>query len=632
MKPRVLLSLLAVLTCGIAAAADYTTERFAVDYAIDKDRLVTVTETIDVTFTAPSRGLIRTIPFRVRGNSGKLRQADFDLVSVEVDYGRGFQSELSKAAESGGDWKLRIGNAEVTHTGKATYRIQYTVRGALTDQNKNDALGPRTELYWNVIPAHWATAIDRAEGVIRFPEPAQGDTAARFLIGEARSRRGVEVHLDGKVVGGNPNLKAEFSGTRSVKFWTTRSMRSGEGITAVVALPKGTVKEGPATAEVPVTDELGRPYGGTQEALPGADLFSRPIPNNPLGYLLPLAVLPVVYLLAKPKMLPKSGPLTVRFEPPDGAGASEAGLLIDGNVDSRDIIAGIVALAQKGALRLRHEGGEVAGVTIEVLPFNHSRDTTPFEQRLYASLEPFGPVISPESLKGTFYPSYEALKQELYHDSIQKSWFRSHGSAGCPVGCLLAFVLICGGGMLVPMLGIPVVIGAVIALIGSLIILSKTTNLLPQGRKLRDQCLGLKEFITRANQRELNYMAQRMPDQAMFEELLPFAVAFDAVRQWTKAFEGIDLQPPDWYYGYDTYGTDYLWTSMLLNDMMYFDHTYSDAVSTPPVTSFDSGGGWGDGDSGFGGGFSGGSDSGGGSWDSGGSVDSGGGGGGGDSW
>jgi hypothetical protein len=131
-----------------------------------------------------------------------------------------------------------------------------------------------------------------------------------------------------------------------------------------------------------------------------------------------------------------------------------------------------------------------------------------------------------------------------------------------------------------------------------------------------------------------------MPDQAMFEELLPYAVAFDAVQQWTQAFAGLDLQPPDWYSGYDGYGgMDYLWTSLLLNDLMSMNQDYGHAVSEPPIpTSYGSGGGFSDGGSGCGdGGFSGGDSSGsswdsGGSFDSGGSSDSGGGGGGGDSW
>ena len=116
-------------------------------------------------------------------------------------------------------------------------------------------------------------------------------------------------------------------------------------------------------------------------------------------------------------------------------------------------------------------------------------------------------------------------------------------------------------------------------------------------------------------------MADRMPDQALFERLLPYAVAFGAVQQWTRAFDGIQLQPPQWV---DGYMGDTLWLSSFVGDAQTAQSAWEGAVSHT-----DSGSGFSSGDSGFGGGWS---DSGGG-FDSGGSSgDGGGGGGGGDSW
>jgi hypothetical protein len=309
--------------------------------------------------------------------------------------------------------------------------------------------------------------------------------------------------------------------------------------------------------------------------------------------------------------------------------------LIDNNVDPRDIVAGMVALAQKGAARMHHPPEGEQGVTIELLPLQNGKNLTPFEEQLYHSLEPFGPVMTPDTLRGQFYGPYSGLVAVLKEEAVQNGWYMRGDGMGQGCGCLLGLLLGVAAFFLFTTFGFPVVVGAIIAWIVGQIILSRTSNLLPLGAKVRAQCLGLREFITRANERELNYMANRMPDQALFEELLPYAVAFDAVQQWTKAFEGINLQPPDWYYGYD--GTDMLWTYLLMNDLMTLPQDYGQAVSAGPPSSFGSGGGFSDGDSGFGGGFSGGSDSGsswdsGGSFDSGGSVDSGGGGGGGDSW
>jgi hypothetical protein len=147
-----------------------------------------------------------------------------------------------------------------------------------------------------------------------------------------------------------------------------------------------------------------------------------------------------------------------------------------------------------------------------------------------------------------------------------------------------------------------------------------------KGSKIRHELLGLKEFITRAREKELDYMSRVSPDQALFERMLPYAIAFGVAQQWAEAFRGIDLEVPEWYGGQSGVAfTDVLWATWLM-DLTTFDSNVQDAVSyTPPVeySSSNDGGGWGGGDSGF-------SDFGGG-FDSG-DVGGGGGGGGGDSW
>src|SRR4051812_1743389 len=76
-----------------ASAANFTTQRFAVNYVIGKDRTVEVTESIDVTFTIPQHGLVRKIPVRTEGTGGTMRSVSISLETVEADYGNGFRKE-----------------------------------------------------------------------------------------------------------------------------------------------------------------------------------------------------------------------------------------------------------------------------------------------------------------------------------------------------------------------------------------------------------------------------------------------------------------------------------------------------------------------------------------------------------
>jgi hypothetical protein len=107
------------------------------------------------------------------------------------------------------------------------------------------------------------------------------------------------------------------------------------------------------------------------------------------------------------------------------------------------------------------------------------------------------------------------------------------------------------------------------------------------------------------------------------------------VKQWSRAFEGIDLLPPWWYSTSD----DIVFSSMVFGDQFIdMSDSWSQSISTPSPIFYSTGTSSSSDSSGFGGSFSGSSDSGG-SWDSGGGGFSGGGdsgggsgGGGGDSW
>ena len=96
-----------------------------------------------------------------------------------------------------------------------------------------------------------------------------------------------------------------------------------------------------------------------------------------------------------------------------------------------------------------------------------------------------------------------------------------------------------------------------------------------------------------------------------FYNILPFAYVLGVSDKWIKNFEGIAMEPPRWYYGYD-------YSPMT---MYYFMHrsmgNISRVMSTPNIEKdglfgSSSGGSFGGGGGGFaGGGFGGG---GGGSW------------------
>ncbi len=611
-KALLTLGLLSALACS-AWCASFTTVRFNTTVNIQKDRTVEIQESITVDFTTPQHGIIRRIPYRTTDSKGNTREVDFDLKETAVSNPSGFEPADVQESRSGNYWVLKIGSASRTMVGRATFIIVYVGSNILTDIHSTDQLGDRTEFLWNVIPNQWPTSIDQATASVAFPNPAPGRLVSRILIGPAGTRYGVQVEPGKPEIGDTSLLDATFGslvrGSEGLYVRVVSPMKPGDGLTVLLSLPPGTVNKGEAVIYHGALGKLMR------------------MPKNPLGFLLPLLAIIPVYLLARSKFAPDPGPLVVKFDPPANVGPSECGVLIDGRVNPRDIVAGIVSIAQKGAAHITHTGSVSAGTTVELKGEDKGVGLTPFEHELYTSLMPFGNEITPETLRGNFGADYNRLSSVLYAEPYAFGAYRDVGGIKAGLGCMTLGVI---GGLFVvgALIGtLYAIVGAVAAFAVCIFLVAKISPLTPTGSAMRQQILGLKEFITRANQKELNYMAETMPDQAMFERLLPYAVAFDAVKQWTEAFHGIDIQMPDWYSGY---GNDnLLWSALMVDDFMYMNSGYSDAVSygaTEAAGGIFSGGGSGFGD------LSGGYDSGGGGFDSGFSSGDGGGGGGGDSW
>jgi uncharacterized membrane protein len=99
-------------------------------------------------------------------------------------------------------------------------------------------------------------------------------------------------------------------------------------------------------------------------------------------------------------------------------------------------------------------------------------------------------------------------------------------------------------------------------------------------------------------------MERMVKTPQLFEKFLPFAMALGVEKNWTKAFEGICNQPPDWYRGGDftTFRTVYF-----VNSLNRMSTAAAATMVSAPRSSGSSGFG-----GGGGGGFSGGGGGGGG--------------------
>ncbi len=611
---------LALCLAAIANAASFTTRSFRTDVTIEKNRIVGFVETIDLTFTQPSHGIVRNIPYRTQANDGSSRLVEFVFDGTSLDTGNGFAEVPASKVQDGDDWVLKIGSPSARVSGHATYKIKYRVTYSLADIPAEGKLGARTEFLWNVLPGGWPTSIPEGEVTVHFPQ-VRGAVWARALLGNG-GRLGVQRERGKAPVGGLDLLDLSYPDDKTLKIGLKREKRFGESLTVILALPKGTVSPGEILTEAP-------PAQPAYQRQRSHDAGSTNL-GNPGWALLPLLLIPLGSLLRSRRDYFRGMPLVVQYDPPEGIGPGEAGYLLDKDIQPSHVSAGVLSIAQKGA-------AQFIPIGLDLKDEQGDRPLTFFEGAIYRQLAAFPSPISGTEVSNALGSAYPDLRMGIRSGPAIAPLMGKRGPE--EIILAVAFLVLVSISFL---FGILPGIGAVVlGLIVAVTVNSGIPKYTKEGARIRRHLEGLKEFISHSKEQELNYMVEHAPDLAMFERLLPYAVAFGAVTEWKAAFPNLD------YFALGGgNGSGDMWYSTSIDDALYFADTSvlsfapptpyysSDSSDTSSTSTFSSGSsGFGDTptsdysaptyDS---------SSSGSGGFDSGSSAGDGGGGGGGDSW
>lgn len=595
---RACLTLLLLLSLGTQAwSYPYVIDRYRVDMVLEGTGNVKVTEILDVTFNESRRGIFRTIPVDYDDGKGQVRSAFLSDFMVSDGNARSLTTKITK---EGAYVKIRIGDEKIwlPNGTRMTYIIRYNARGVLNwfDGATSDWGKPNTELYWNAIGDQWDTEITRAEVTVHFPKvSAETDVRARVFAGYYGSREQVTLPRAGETVQSRELGLGAMLTSDALVVERTAPLEPSQGLTVVLSVPQSLVPK-PTFAQ-------------------SAGMF---LQTN-FGYLLPLLGLlvmgPLWFFKGRD---PAGGPMVVQFDPPDGLTGPECGALIDDRADQRDIAAGIIALAVQGFLTIepKEEGMIFKRRTADLhLTGQAGQPATPFEQKLLAELRscPDGPITE-NDLRTYVAPDIATLKKSLLQGLVARGYYHrnpidvvgAYTGCGCLVTIGIAVLTVMVTPFKAPLPGIVGGIGLLIVVMGFGFYMSRRT---PLGAMTRMKVVGFEEFIRRARGRELEWMSKKEPTAALFEEYLPYAVAFGLTQEWAAAFEGIVHEMPNWYQAPP--GTMFR-ASYFANDLVSVNSALSSAASTPPRSSGGSGGSSGFSGGGFsGGGFGGG---GGGSW------------------
>ena len=157
-----LAALAALATCATPARAEEAIERFDSTIEVRTDGDLAVTETIVVHAEGLQirRGIYRDFPLRFRDAEGRLREVGFELVEVMRD-GRP-EPHFTRRNDRG--VRIYAGSEDMLlQPGRHTYRFSYVTSRQLRH------FPDHVELYWNVTGNEWAFPIREATATIRLP-------------------------------------------------------------------------------------------------------------------------------------------------------------------------------------------------------------------------------------------------------------------------------------------------------------------------------------------------------------------------------------------------------------------------------------------------------------------------------
>lgn len=477
---------------------------FDADLEVRKDGSLMVTENIEADFQGtPKHGIYRDIPLQTQDRLGIKRSIRITFLEAQDERERPWQVKLTR---EGAYRRIRLGREGATYDGRKTFKLSYRVDRALGHFPDHD------ELYWNATGNNWAVPMRRSQALVRLPEGVSGPLRSVAYTGAYGSTR--------------QDAIITTAGGSGLRFNVNRPLSSFEGLTLVVGWPPGAVAM-PSRAQ-------------------RLRWFFRD--NWPLA--IPLGVLGMMFVLWwNTGRDPARQTVPVQYEPPDGLGPAEVGTLADDNVDLKDITATIVDLGRRGFLTIEElKGGEY--ILTRKKSAEEETKLKSYETLLLKFLFYDGGTVALSNLENKFYQHLSGLRSALYDDLVKRGcwWSRPDRVRGFWWG-VSAAVFFAG------MFGVasspdPGVLFAALCL--SVGVISSFSWFMPRktwrGARLAEKVAGLQEFLRRTDEDRIK---RESDPAALFERMLPYAMALGVANQWARAFEGIYQVSPAWYTSYN---------------------------------------------------------------------------------
>lgn len=557
---KIILVILFLIPVFSQGANSEEIKEFESEIFIQSDGTIFVRENIEYDFQYAHRhGIFRDIPhnydFGYKRYSIKL-----DVRDVTNFDDKPYKYNVSR---SGGLIDIKIGDPDKTITGIHGYRIDYSVRGAIAFFEEHD------ELYWNVTGNEWRVPIRKAGARVYLDKDIKEGVNATCYTGVTGSR--------------DKNCEYTIS-AGAVEFDVTDTIKAGQGLTIVVGLPKGIIKEPSSTAR-------------TFWFLSDNWYFTLPL----------LTLFALTYVWRTRGRDPEGrGVIAVRYEPPADLTPAEAGTLVDERANILDITSTIIDLAVRGYLKIEETKSTVfffftdRDYKLIKLKEPQAGGLKPHEEKVFSGVFKDGKSVMVSDLRNKFYKELPPIKKALYNELISNKYFPTNPEKVKGIYKWIGIIIIIASLFLFSnlLLKLSITISGIIILVFSRYMPRKTKR----GSLAYEELLGFREFIERAEKDRIERLAK--DDPTLFDRVLPFALVFGLEDRWAEAFRDMYREPPSWYssphYG-DTF-TPRIFVSDIGRSLSVMNSSLSSTPKRSGGSGFSGGGSSGGGFGGGGGG------------------------------
>lgn len=568
---------------SVHAEENWVIDSFNSEINVLSDGKVKIIETINVDFgSLQKHGIYRDIPYVYTDSDGGKTYTDIDVSSVTD----GISLIPYEESRTGGYIRIKIGDPDRTISGKQTYKIEYTAVGVLRSFDDHD------ELFWDVTGGSWPVPISQVQAVVTLPKGS---------IDKITCYEGAQ----------NSTVKCQSAktGKRAATFRTTRSLGANEESTIVVGYTKGLfpiITVPPPENEFLKLFNLGTLATFLITSILGIGLSLFLWWRKGRDYWWKRKHLYDEQARYEVRPIRAHEPIVVEYTPPENLRPAEVGTLIDERANTTDVTATIIDLASRGFLKIAEESKKWVFGSKDYVLTKIEKDTNAlltYEKELLDRLFDEGGIVKMSDLKREFYKDLKVVKDKLYEEMVHKKFFYENpesvrnrylyfGIGVAVVGGIITFFLtsVFESGIFLG-LGVGLLISATFLIIVSFFMPRKTAY----GRDMYRRVRGYHLFVSKAEK----YRQRFFEKKNMFNEALPYAIAFGVTEKFAKAFKemGIEPQQPSWYTGSGHFNAAVFGASMAS-----FSSSMGTAMASTPGGSGFSGGGAGGGFGGGGGG------------------------------